>query len=91
VFGAVKLFNRWFFKENKLIVEFCEKNLDQFLTEDEVPKYESFFNEKNVQYKEYECQSKCKECKMAPYAVVNGEFITAATSSELLEKLKSQA
>ncbi|MGG0717290.1 DUF1450 domain-containing protein [Robertmurraya massiliosenegalensis] len=89
MFGSVKLLNKWFSKEKKRTVEFCERNLNQFLTDDDVSMYESFFYEKNVLYKEYECQSKCKECREAPYAVLNGEFITAETSSELLEKLKN--
>jgi uncharacterized protein YuzB (UPF0349 family) len=86
----VKLIQKLFSKEKKLNVEFCEKNLDRFLTEETFPKYKDFFTEKNVNYKEYECQSKCKECKKAPYAIVNGEFVTADSSDALLEKLKKQ-
>lgn len=85
---SVKLLNKLFSKNKKLTVEFCEKNLDRFLTEENFPKYNTFFNEKNVEYKEYECQSRCKECKQAPYAIVNGEFVTAENSEQLLEKLK---
>lgn len=90
MYGSVKLLNKWFSKEKKRTIEFCERNLNQFLSEDDVSKYESYFNEEHVLYKEYECQSKCKECREAPYAILNGEFITAQTSSELLEKLKNQ-
>jgi len=84
----VKRLNQLFSKKKKLTVEFCEKNLDRFLTEENFPKYHSFFNEKNVVYKEYECQSRCKECKKSPYTIVNGEFVAADSSEELLEKLK---
>jgi uncharacterized protein YuzB (UPF0349 family) len=42
---------------------------------------------KNVTYKEYECQSRCKECRMSPYAVVNGEYVVAEDSGELLKKM----
>ncbi|WP_449620409.1 DUF1450 domain-containing protein [Robertmurraya sp. Marseille-Q9965] len=85
----MKLF-KLFSKEKKLTVEFCGKNLDRFLSEETFPKYNAFFNEKNVSYKEYECQSKCKECRKAPYAMINGEFMTAETSEALLEKMKKQ-
>lgn len=87
--SPLKILTKLFSKEKKLTVELCEKNLDRFLTEENFPKYNAFFNQKNVQYKEYECQSRCKECKIAPYAIVNGEFVTAVNSDELLEKMKS--
>ncbi|MEH6995231.1 DUF1450 domain-containing protein [Neobacillus drentensis] len=41
-----------------------------------------------MEYKEYHCQSRCEECKISPYAIVNGEFIAAEDSAQLLEKLK---
>lgn len=84
----MKLINKLFSKEKKITVEFCERNLDQFLTEENHSNYSSFLNQKNVVYKEYECQSKCKECKIAPYAMVNGEFVTAENPNALLEKIK---
>lgn len=86
---SVKLLNKLFSKEKQVTVEFCEKNLDRFLTEENFPKYNAFFNQKNVTYKEYQCQSKCKECKKSPYAIVNGEFVAAESSDLLLEKLKN--
>jgi uncharacterized protein YuzB (UPF0349 family) len=76
-------------KEKKIKVDFCEKNLDRFLNDESYSKYNQFLNKKNVVYKEYECQSKCKECKRSPYVIVNGDFITAENSEELLEKLES--
>jgi uncharacterized protein YuzB (UPF0349 family) len=85
----VKLLNKLFSKEKQLTVEFCEKNLDRFLTEEDFSNYNTFFNQKNVTYKEYQCQSKCKECRLSPYAIVNGEFVKAENSDQLLEKLKS--
>lgn len=84
----MKLLNKLFSKEKKLTIEFCEKNLDRFLTEENMPNYNKFLGQKNIQYKEYECQSRCKECKNSPYALVNGEFIAAEDSKKLLEKLK---
>ncbi|MFB3164754.1 DUF1450 domain-containing protein [Neobacillus sp. 179-J 1A1 HS] len=76
-------------KEKKLTIDFCEKNLDRFLTEDLQNEYNTFLSKKNIEYKEYHCQSRCEECKISPYAIVNGEFITAKDSSELLKMLKN--
>lgn len=77
-----------FTKENKLKIDFCEKNLDRFLTEELQNEYSTFLSKKNIEYKEYHCQSRCEECKQSPYAIVNGEFIAAGDSGELLMKLK---
>jgi uncharacterized protein YuzB (UPF0349 family) len=82
------LLAKLFSKQRKLQIDFCEKNLDRFVSEEHFPEYEAFFNQKNIVYKEYHCQSKCKECKMAPYAIVNGEFITADDAGKLLDQLK---
>ncbi|MFB3166479.1 DUF1450 domain-containing protein [Neobacillus sp. 179-C4.2 HS] len=76
-------------KEKKLTIDFCEKNLDRFLTEDLQNEYNTFLSKKNIEYKEYHCQSRCEECKISPYAIVNGEFITAKDSLELLKMLKN--
>ncbi|MEH7495584.1 DUF1450 domain-containing protein [Neobacillus niacini] len=78
-----------FAKEKKLTIDFCEKNLDRFLTEDLQSEYSTFLSKKNIEYKEYQCQSRCEECKNSPYAIVNGEFIAAGDSMELLQKLKN--
>lgn len=77
-----------FTKEKKLKIDFCEKNLDRFLTEDLQNEYNTFLSKKNIEYKEYHCQSRCEECKQSPYVIVNGEFIAARDSSELLKMLK---
>jgi uncharacterized protein YuzB (UPF0349 family) len=78
-----------FFSKNKITkIEFCEKNLDQFLTDELSSDYSAFLNKKNIQFNEYECQSKCKECRQSPYAIVNGKLIAADTSGDLLKKLK---
>lgn len=84
----MKLLNKLLSKQKKHTVEFCEKNLDRFLTDENFANYDRFLNSTNIQYKEYECQSRCKECKKSPYAMVNGEFITADDSQELLEAMK---
>jgi uncharacterized protein YuzB (UPF0349 family) len=77
-----------FKKEKKLTIDFCEKNLDRFLTEDLQTEYNTFLSKKNIEHKEYHCQSRCEECKISPYAIVNGEFMEARDSLELLKRLK---
>jgi uncharacterized protein YuzB (UPF0349 family) len=77
----------FFKKEKKLKIDFCEKNLDRFLTEDLQNDYNTFLSKKNIEYREYHCQSRCEECKKSPYAIVNGEFIAAEDSGKLLKKL----
>ncbi|MBD8071558.1 DUF1450 domain-containing protein [Bacillus sp. PS06] len=84
----MNMFSKLFKKEKKLNIDFCMKNLDRFLTDENLKSYESFMSQKNIQYKEFECQSRCKECKTSPYAIVNGEFIAANDSQELLDKLR---
>jgi uncharacterized protein YuzB (UPF0349 family) len=87
----VKFINQLFSKRKNVTIEFCEKNLDRFLTEENMADYHQFLSEKNVTYKEYECQSRCKECKMSPYALVDGEFTAADDSMILLKKMKKLA
>ncbi len=77
-----------FAKEKKLKIDFCEKNLDRFLTVDLQNEYNTFLSKKNIEFKEYHCQSRCEECKKFPYAFVNGEFTSASDSKQLLEKFK---
>ncbi|MFP7299360.1 DUF1450 domain-containing protein [Neobacillus niacini] len=77
-----------FTKEKKLKVGFCEKNLNRFLPEQLQTEYSAFLGKKNIEYKEYQCQSRCEECKISPYSIVNGEFIAAEDSAQLLDKLK---
>lgn len=84
----MKFINQLFSKRKNVTIEFCEKNLDRFLTEENMSEYNQFLNRKNVTYKEYECQSRCKECKKSPYALVDGEFTPAEDAQALLEKMK---
>lgn len=82
------MFNKLLNKQNKITIEFCQNNLDRFLTEDNFSDYNTFLKSKNINYKEYECQSRCKECKQSPYAIINGQFVAAENSRELLDTLK---
>jgi uncharacterized protein YuzB (UPF0349 family) len=81
-----RLFSKMAKKKRK--VEFCQKNLDRFLKEEDVPFYEEFFNNPTISYNEYQCQNKCGICKKHSYAMVNGQMILADSTKELLEKLK---
>ncbi|RSD28883.1 DUF1450 domain-containing protein [Mesobacillus subterraneus] len=83
----MSLIQKLFAKQKKAKIEFCQRNLEQFLQEENYADYNEFMNRKNVTYKEFECQSRCKECRMSPYAVVNGEFVEAKDSAELLKKM----
>ncbi|WP_456276125.1 DUF1450 domain-containing protein [Bacillus sp. AK128] len=85
----MKLIKKIFSKHKKINIEFCQKNLDRFLSEDQHSDYNTFLNSNKVIYTEYECQSKCRECKASPYAIVDGQFVSADDSKELLEKLLS--
>jgi uncharacterized protein YuzB (UPF0349 family) len=80
--------SKLFTKGKTLKIDFCEKNLDRFLTEELQNEYSTFLGKKNIEFKEYHCQSRCEECKKSPYAIVNGEFVSAADSKQLLEKFK---
>jgi uncharacterized protein YuzB (UPF0349 family) len=87
----MKILTSLFKKDKKLELEFCEKNLDRFLAEENMEEYNSFLSKKYVVYKEYSCQSHCEKCRLSPYAILNGEFIAADSSAELLKKLKKSS
>ncbi len=77
-----------FQKKKKVNIEFCERNLDQFLDEESIVLFQAFFNESQVTVKEYSCLSQCELCKEHPYAKINGEIIKAENSRELISTLK---
>ncbi|KON87767.1 hypothetical protein AF332_13640 [Sporosarcina globispora] len=87
----MKLINKLFSKQKQTSIEFCQRNLDEFLKEENYAEFNQFLSQKNITYKEYECQSRCKECRQSPYAVADGNLIAAESSVELLNKLKEQA
>ena len=63
------------------IIEFCTSNLhhgtDQIMKKlEQNPDYDVL---------EYGCLGHCGECYAAPYALVNGDFITASTADRLYE------
>ncbi|CAM3721523.1 DUF1450 domain-containing protein [Mesobacillus thioparans] len=83
----MNVFQKLFSKQKKVNIEFCQRNLEQFLKEEHYVEYNEFLSRKNVNYKEFECQSRCKECRLSPYAMVEGEFVSADNSGELLKKM----
>ncbi|MCS0671798.1 YuzB family protein [Cytobacillus firmus] len=86
----MKLINKLFSKQKTASIEFCQRNLDEFLKEESFAEFNQFLSQKNINYKEYECQSRCKECRQSPYALVDGKLIAAENSDELLIKLKEE-
>jgi len=83
----MNVIQKLFSKQKKVKIEFCQRNLEQFLPEENYAAYNEFLSSKNVEHKEFECQSRCKECRLSPYAMVNGDFVTAEDSNELLKKM----
>lgn len=65
------------------LIEFCVNNLTSDVLEIKA-KLES-----NLDYDvlEYGCLGNCGLCARAPYALVNGELVTAETASELYDKI----
>lgn len=84
----MKLIDKLFSKQKKVKIELCQKNLQQYLQEEDYEEYQDFFAKKNIILQEYECQSRCKECRISPYAIVNGDMVQANDSAELLDKMK---
>lgn len=72
----------------KPLVEFCSSNVSSY-SKKVVAALEND-PELDVDVMEYGCLGHCGECYMAPFALVNGDFVTAATADELLEKIKSK-
>ncbi|WP_051430982.1 DUF1450 domain-containing protein [Thermicanus aegyptius] len=66
------------------IIEFCISNL---ASGTEMVK-EALEKEPGLDVVEYGCLGNCGECFTNPYALVNGEIISAMTPEELLEKIR---
>ncbi|MBB6444997.1 DUF1450 domain-containing protein [Bacillus benzoevorans] len=75
-------------RRKKVKLQFCRNNLDRFLDGPSFSQYEIFFQEEQINMKEYKCLSHCELCADKPYAILNGEIIEADTALELLELIK---
>lgn len=77
-------------KNKKIQIEFCQKNLDRFLTEESTKNLGLFLKNGQVQYKEYECLSYCKFCKTTPYVQINGECIASEQYETLIPLIEEK-
>lgn len=85
-----RLFQKFFSTKKRIHIEFCQKNLDRHLNEKMTHAFSEFLQHPQIQYKEFECLSKCSTCKKAAYAKVNGHYIEANNMNELLQNIKSE-
>jgi uncharacterized protein YuzB (UPF0349 family) len=72
----------------KPLVEFCASNVSSY-TQSVIEALEND-PELDVDVLEYGCLGHCGECYMQPFALVNGDFVSASTPGELLEKIKAK-
>lgn len=72
----------------KPLVEFCASNVSSY-TKTVIDALEND-PDLDVDLLEYGCLGHCGECYMQPFALVNGDFVTAKTADELLEKIKAK-
>ncbi|MBM7592017.1 YuzB family protein [Brevibacillus fulvus] len=72
----------------KPLVEFCSSNLSSY-TQSVMERLEQD-TELDVDVVEYGCLGHCGECYMAPFALVNGDYVAAETAEELYEKIKQK-
>ena len=76
--------------KKRIQIAFCQKNLDRHLDEEMTLAFSKLLQHSNIQYKEYECLSKCAACQKSAYAIVNGQFIEANNMKDLLLYLQSE-
>lgn len=85
-----RLFQKLFPNTNRTYIQFCKKNLDLHLDDYTKLAFSEFLQQPNIQYKEYECLSKCEACKASAYALVNGHYVEAKHMHDLLIHIKSE-
>lgn len=81
-------FQKLFPTKKRIQVAFCQKNLDRHLDEELTRAFSEFLQHPHIQYKEYECLSKCESCLKSVYAIVNGKYIEFDNMNDLLQYLK---
>ncbi|TPG69678.1 DUF1450 domain-containing protein [Brevibacillus laterosporus] len=72
----------------KALVEFCSSNVISY-TKTVMDALEND-PDLDVDVVEYGCLGHCGECYMQPFALVNGDFITAETTDSLLTFIKQK-
>ncbi|MGG3875089.1 YuzB family protein [Brevibacillus laterosporus] len=72
----------------KALVEFCSSNVISY-TKTVMDALEND-PDLDVDVVEYGCLGHCGECYMQPFALVNGDFITAETTDLLLTLIKEK-
>ncbi|AIG28362.1 DUF1450 domain-containing protein [Brevibacillus sp. 7WMA2] len=72
----------------KALVEFCSSNVISY-TKTVMDALEND-PDLDVDVVEYGCLGHCGECYMQPFALVNGDFITAETTDSLLTLIKEK-
>ncbi|QDX91277.1 DUF1450 domain-containing protein [Brevibacillus laterosporus] len=72
----------------KALVEFCSSNVISY-TKTVIDALEND-PDLDVDVVEYGCLGHCGECYMQPFALVNGDFITAETTDSLLTLIKQK-
>ncbi|GAE30311.1 YuzB family protein [Halalkalibacter hemicellulosilyticus] len=65
------------------IIEFCLSNLASGSQE----AMEMLEKDPNLDIIEYGCLNHCGQCALAPFALVNGEYITGETNEELVDHI----
>ncbi|HET7627974.1 MAG TPA: YuzB family protein [Bacillales bacterium] len=65
------------------IVEFCMSNL----ASGSQKALERLEKDPNLDVVEYACLGHCELCLEGPYALVNGEFVSAETAEALVDKI----
>lgn len=65
------------------IVEYCVSNLAHGTEE----MFRRLAERPDVDVMEYGCLDHCDKCLLFPYALVNGEMVTAETAESLYEKI----
>lgn len=68
------------------IVEFCTNNMHHG-TDDVMRKLEE---NPDIDVIEYGCLGNCGQCYMEPYALVNGEIVSASTPDELYRAIMAK-
>lgn len=72
----------------KPLVEFCASNVSSYSRE--VMEQLESDPVLDADVLEYGCLGYCGECYLGPFALVNGDFVTAETPQALLDKIRQK-